>query len=199
MRMSRSPNLALVHLDPPGPWTKFRIADRTVYMRVDVKAGRAAVRYDEVGAIRDLGVICDISVPGGGRFVPNPHQSHWAASEDVGRALMERARVLWRRQSTDREPDTVCREAGGDIYELWADLDAGRVEINRRPREAGEVVIEEYIGYADRLSETEAQIHLREAEAVPYQLRIMMRALACECWRDGLRASTTGRGKGAST
>lgn len=184
-----SVNYPSLKLDAPGPWTGHRIADRTLYMRVNVAAARVTVRYDEVGNLRDLAAVCDLNLAGRARVVVNPHQAHWAL-ESVQRDLLERASALWRRHGTDQTGNVLTFERDHDTYELWADRQAQRVEITRRPSAPGEVEVGEYLGFGDGLGHATATIRLSRSVPVPNGVLLQLQALVRQCWQQSRDAET---------
>lgn len=196
--MRMSVNYPLLKLDAPGPWTRYRIGDRTVYMRVDVAAARVAVRYDEVGNVRDLAAVCDLNRAAAARVVVNPHQAHWAL-EGVQRALLTSASALWRRRSTDQSANLLTFERDGRTYELWADRAAQRVEITRRLNEPGEVEIGEYLGFGNGLEHAIATIRLHRSAPLPNDVLLQLQALVRQCWDQSSSPRSAQGRQGATT
>lgn len=177
-----------VALNAPGPWMLHQVEGRPVYMRASDVTARVTVRCAHAGAPHDLGVACDLDRPDASRLVVGSHQDDWVTAAAVQQDLLERAMTVWRRYGADDPGPVKTTQAGPYVYEFWADLAAARVEITRRAIQPASVVIDEHLGYADRLDTLAAQVRLREVATIPTPLLYQVRALALQAWQLGIAA-----------
>jgi len=178
-------------LDGKGPWMRYRLAGRDVYMSPEAGAGRVRVVVEEAGAVRPLATVCDLAEAGPSRLVIEPDRTGWGTRELRALVLAHGAQ-LWRRHLDRVDANRETAVYGAVAYELWADLAAGRVAVIRRPRTAGlGPVVEDYLGYADRLDELTAELHLGTATGVlPVELLLSLQARVRVQWRRARLAHT---------
>lgn len=177
-----------VALDAPGPWILHRIEGHPVYLRADKDARCVAACWEEAGGLYDLGAACDVDRSDLAQFIVHPQQAAWARTASIQRLLLERALVVWRRHGTGEPGAVVTRQFGEHVYEFWADTAAERVEFTRRAQRPAEVVIEEYLGFGDRLGAATAEIRLRSRAGMPAEVLRQIQALTRDTWQRALAA-----------
>ncbi|MEU6246064.1 hypothetical protein [Glycomyces sp. NPDC047010] len=170
---------------------RYRLVGRDVYMAPQTGAGRVRVVVEEAGAVHPLATVCDLTGTGSARLVIDPGRVSWGTGV-LRQLVLARGVQLWRRH-TDRVDATretkICETM---VYELWADLAARRVAVIRRPHPPRSgIVVEDYVGYADRLGDATAELHLGAATgALPIELLLSLQAWVRVCWQRAVPVQT---------
>ncbi|MEU5874179.1 hypothetical protein AB0A73_21815 [Glycomyces sp. NPDC047369] len=176
-------------LPGPGPWMRYRLAGRTVFMTPASESEQVRVVVEEAGAVHPLALVSGLPGPGSVRVVVEPGRASWASPE-LREFVLVQAAGCWRRWH-DQAADNRDREIhGAVVFELWADLVGERVAIIRRPpeRDRGRTLVEDFEGWADRLDDHTAAIHLGNTGALPVGLLLKLQARVKARWQRALAA-----------
>ncbi|WP_335989988.1 hypothetical protein [Glycomyces sp. MUSA5-2] len=157
-------------------------------MTPDLGAGQVRVVVEEAGAVHPLALVSGLPGPGSVRVVVEAARASWA-SPGLRELVLVQAAGCWRRWH-DQAADNRDREIhGAVVFELWADLVGERVAIIRRPLERGRgVLVEEFEGWADRLDDHTAALHLGNTGALPVDLLLRLQARVKSRWECALAA-----------